>query len=184
MAKNGYIINGDFFSNHVSFRPPFYSCVGCMPDQVSSSFKKSRYWYDDDLINVKGITKQFNTDDGNDNASTDDDQQSNDYFHDDVVSISNSTSLTDDLSNYFASFVDDTLASISSGSNATTNTADDGANETQDDARRMLLQEDNRRVLAADPSLVEVRLHIELLYCLHFIHSSFHIANPWLPFPD
>jgi hypothetical protein len=171
VAKNGFIINGDFFSNHVSFRPPFYSCVGCMPDQVSSSFKKSRYWYDDDLINVKGITKQFTTDDGNDNTSgNNDDQLSNDDLYNDSLSNSNTTTLTDDLSNYFASFVDDTLASISSGSNATSTNTDDGVNETNNNARWLLTREDNnKRLLAAHPSVIKVRLHLSRHYCLYFL---------------
>jgi hypothetical protein len=105
-AKNGYIINGDFFSNHVSFRPPFYSCIGCMPDEISSSFKKSRYWYDDDLINVQGGNKKFVTDDTNDEiAAQSDDQFVNEYLNDDAALSTNSTSLTDDLSNYFASWM-------------------------------------------------------------------------------
>lgn len=157
-AKNGYIINGDFFSNHVSFRPPFYSCIGCMPDEISSSFKKSRYWYDDDLINVQGGNKKFVTDDTNDEiAAQSDDQFVNEYLNDDAALSTNSTSLTDDLSNYFASFVDDTLASISSSSNATV-TTDDGGNETQDEGNRFLIREDKYRVLSADQSVFEVRL--------------------------
>jgi hypothetical protein len=80
-----------------------------------------------------------------------DDQISNDDLY-------NDSTLMDDLSNYFASFVDDTLASISSGSNASSTSTDNGVNETKNNARRLLTREDdNRHLLAAHLSVIKVK---------------------------
>jgi len=50
----------------------------------------------------------------------------------------------------------DTLASISSGSNATSTSTDDGVNETNNNARWLLTREDdNKRLLAAHPSVIK-----------------------------
>lgn len=51
-ATNGYDINGYIFPTRVSFRPPFYTCDTCTPDQISDSFNKANSnWYDDYYIN-------------------------------------------------------------------------------------------------------------------------------------
>ena len=51
MRSDGYDINGYYLSTKVSFRPPFYSCQGCHPEEVSASFTKQySVWYDDDYI--------------------------------------------------------------------------------------------------------------------------------------
>ena len=67
--RQGYKINDEFFSSKVSFRPPFYSCLTCKPDEISESFsKQGTYWYDDD--NVANGRSQQKYDD----VVTDDDQ--------------------------------------------------------------------------------------------------------------
>ena len=36
---------------HVGFRPPFYSCSSCKPEEISEYFSKSgSYWLDDDAV--------------------------------------------------------------------------------------------------------------------------------------
>ena len=45
----GYNINGSYFNPHVGFRPPFYSCTTCKPNDISYYFTKDgSYWLDDD----------------------------------------------------------------------------------------------------------------------------------------
>jgi len=60
-SKKGYSINGYYFSSKVSFRPPFYSCQTCKPQEISNSFsKRGTYWYDDDAAaNGQQIYKYF-----------------------------------------------------------------------------------------------------------------------------
>lgn len=145
-AKNGYVINGDVFSNHVSFRPPFYSCVECLPQEISSTFQKYRYWYDDDYINVQGGKKQnIVMDDANDDLlMTDDAQQVNE------ANAANNSQLTDDLSNYFASYNDDTLATMN---NLTATNNDYQANANQ--SNRQLILKPKIRRLSIDPTVSE-----------------------------
>jgi hypothetical protein len=47
----------------VSFRPPFYSCQSCLPEEISDQFTK-RYsaWYDDDYISRQGKKQSYNDD--------------------------------------------------------------------------------------------------------------------------
>eukprot|EP01082_Thalassiosira_pseudonana_P009479 g8409.t1 g8409 contig3:21366-23731(-) len=61
--NNGYDLNGYFLSNKVSFRPPFYSCQSCLPEEISDQFTK-RYsaWYDDDYISRQGKKQSYNDD--------------------------------------------------------------------------------------------------------------------------
>ena len=76
--RKGYEINGYLFSSKVSFRPPFYSCLTCKPNEISETFsKQGTYWYDDDAVaNGMGRSKY---DDVVDDAVMDD------YFsHDDT----------------------------------------------------------------------------------------------------
>jgi hypothetical protein len=55
MTKDGYYVGDYFMSNKVSFRPPFYSCQTCHPDQVSATFSKANTaWYDDYYISKHG----------------------------------------------------------------------------------------------------------------------------------
>lgn len=54
-AKDGYYVGDYFVSNKVSFRPPFYSCQTCLPNQVSDTFSKEyTVWYDDEYIGANG----------------------------------------------------------------------------------------------------------------------------------
>lgn len=53
-SSKGYEINGYTFSTKTSFRPPFYSCQTCKPNQISETFLKKNYWYDDDYISQYG----------------------------------------------------------------------------------------------------------------------------------
>ena len=98
-ATKGYEINGYYFSTHVSFRPPFYSCQTCSPDEVSETFnKKGGNWYDDDYISSYG-TKKDNSDTTDDKAS-DADKKGDDYFNDDAnLSSNDDVAATDDAKN-------------------------------------------------------------------------------------
>lgn len=80
-SSKGYDINGYTFSTRVSFRPPFYSCRTCVPQQISETFKKQYYWYDDDYISEFG--KKMNNKAKNDD---DDDDYLDDggYAYDDL----------------------------------------------------------------------------------------------------
>ncbi|KAL7549908.1 hypothetical protein ACHAWF_013167 [Thalassiosira exigua] len=71
---DGYDLDGYFISNKVSFRPPFYSCQSCIPEQVSNTFSKQySAWYDDDYISTNGQRQKYNADDDA-NANAQDDQ--------------------------------------------------------------------------------------------------------------
>ena len=78
----------------MSFRPPFYSCLDCAPEEISDTFnKRSTNWYDDDFIsknryNQNNQKKNQNNQNGNGNAddgSGNDDayKTANDDVHDD-----------------------------------------------------------------------------------------------------
>ena len=61
--KDGYTINQYFLSNKVSFRPNFYSCQSCLPDEISDTFsKRYSHWYDDDYISRMGQKQQYQDD--------------------------------------------------------------------------------------------------------------------------
>lgn len=63
MKGDGYDLNGYYLSTKVSFRPPFYSCQGCSPEEVSGSFTKQyTAWYDDDYISGQGQKRQYDDD--------------------------------------------------------------------------------------------------------------------------
>jgi len=88
-SSKGYDVNGYLLSTKVNFRPPFYSCQGCKPEEISNSFNKKNYWYDDDYINSQKNQKQNDDggdadgeDDGNgDDGNGDDDDN---YYDDDT----------------------------------------------------------------------------------------------------
>jgi len=91
-SSKGYEINGYLFSTRVSFRPPFYSCLNCVPEEVSETFnKKSGNWYDDDYIAQYG-RKQNDDDQGN---------QGDDYLNDDTYLYSNDDVNRDDDARYY-----------------------------------------------------------------------------------
>ena len=58
-VKKGYLVDGDYFSTKVSFRPPFYKCKQCHVSSISDTFtKQGTYWYDDDAVaNGKQLAK-------------------------------------------------------------------------------------------------------------------------------
>lgn len=64
-ATRGYLIGDSVISTKVSFRPDFYSCLSCAPEQVAFTFNKNNSnWYDDDYIGTHGTSnKQSNDDD-------------------------------------------------------------------------------------------------------------------------
>jgi hypothetical protein len=77
-ATKGYDINGYIFPTRVSFRPPFYTCDSCSPEEISDTFNKANgNWYDDYYISQNG-KKNGN---GNGKGQDDDDdayQKAND----------------------------------------------------------------------------------------------------------
>jgi hypothetical protein len=92
-ATRGYLIGDSLFETKVSFRPPFYSCLTCIPDDISGTFNKlSSNWYDDDYISAHGqkaaaedYANNVNTTEeaqSDNNSST---TKSDDYYHDDVL---------------------------------------------------------------------------------------------------
>lgn len=94
--KDGYLINNYFLSNKVSFRPNFYSCQSCLPDEISDTFsKRYSHWYDDDYISRMG-QKQTYEDDAVD-------------VEEEYDAASNATNATDDGAYYQAN--DDIYAS-------------------------------------------------------------------------
>jgi hypothetical protein len=101
-STTGYEIKGYTFSTRVSFRPPFYTCQTCKPDEISDTFnKKSNTWYDDDYISEHG-SKQG--DDENDEEEEGDDKNNNnkngdDYFQDDAYLSANDDVNYDDYYN-------------------------------------------------------------------------------------
>ena len=54
-ATRGYDFGNYYIPSKVSFKPEFYSCLTCSPDQISQTFNKvNSNWYDDDRISVYG----------------------------------------------------------------------------------------------------------------------------------
>jgi len=97
-SSKGYEINGYYFSTRVSFRPPFYACQACSPDQVSDTFnKKNGNWYDDDYIAEHGSKNNNNDDDKEENDDEEgDDYYGDDYFGDDTYMYANDDVARDD----------------------------------------------------------------------------------------
>ena len=72
-ARKGYDLgDGVTISSQVSFRVPFYSCMTCVPPEISGTFnKRNGNWYDDDYISTYGM-KQGDYGDPNDDNQADD----------------------------------------------------------------------------------------------------------------
>ena len=50
-ASRGYDIGGYLVPSKVTFKPDFYSCLTCSPDEISGTFNKmNENWYDDDRM--------------------------------------------------------------------------------------------------------------------------------------
>ena len=92
-AKDGTYVGDYLISNKVSFRPPFYSCQSCLPDEVSATFSKSgTAWYDDDYISEHGKKTYNNEEEGNDDGNQYDDAngyyvKADDYTMDDQYNM-------------------------------------------------------------------------------------------------
>jgi hypothetical protein len=51
-ANRGYDLGGYGVPSKVTFKPEFYSCLTCTPEEISGTFNKMNdNWYDDDRIN-------------------------------------------------------------------------------------------------------------------------------------
>lgn len=88
-ARKGYNIGETYISTKISFKPPFYSCLTCQPEEISATFnKKNGNWYDDDSIN------QYSNNNENENQQqANDDRYQDDYFDDKYLAAN------DDVSN-------------------------------------------------------------------------------------
>lgn len=97
-ASRGYKIGDKMISTKVSFRPEFYSCLSCSPEQISYTFnKRNSNWYDDDYIGTHGNSnKQSNSS----NSGQGDDATGNST--DDAVVDDQYYSNNDDYKNYQA----------------------------------------------------------------------------------
>ena len=103
-------------NSQVSFRPAFYNCQSCLPDQISDTFSKQNAWYDDDYISEYGYKQGFNQQNGgNDNG---DDAAGDDAAKDDVYAV--------DDANYYAKG-DDTTVYYDDANNG--DDGDDGNNK-------------------------------------------------------
>ena len=92
-ASRGYLIGDNVLSTKVSFRPPFYSCMTCAPDDISGTFnKKAGNWYDDDFINYSN--KKQNNNEAQDNAEGDD-AAADDLYDDQYRSANDDVSYDD-----------------------------------------------------------------------------------------
>jgi len=163
--KNGYLLGEFEFSNRVSFRPPFYSCLSCKPEKISDTFHKDNNWYDDYLINVQGGNKVYAYDDdsNNDNSNINDDVNATAAYYssngDDANNAYYVANNGDDAKNdaytsqYFQQADDDVSKNYKSNN--------DDANKyyaaKTDDASNAAANDDagNRRSLLAAPSAVE-----------------------------
>lgn len=100
-SSKGYIVNGALISSTVSFRPPFYNCDGCQPEQISDTFNLLKVsWYDDDYISQHGEKQDYAAEE--DDAAEEEEQnqqenQQDDYFNDDFAD--DYYSANDDVSN-------------------------------------------------------------------------------------
>ena len=164
-ATKGFDINGYIFQTRVSFRPPFYTCDSCSPDEISDTYNKANgNWYDDYYISQNG--KSNNNNNGNDDNDNDDGNGNDAYqrANDDVPRDDDYAYPNQDY-NYNA-FVDDDNYYAADDANANNANGDDRYNHNDDyyndDAggrfRHRLLQtkETIASVAAAAPGQLEV----------------------------
>lgn len=89
-SAKGYEINGVTFSSSVSFRPPFYTCQTCKPNEISETFnKRAVSWYDDDYIRENGAAQSGNDDDEDEDEQQNKNKNEDDYYHDDAYLAAN-----------------------------------------------------------------------------------------------
>lgn len=90
-ANRGYLVDGQLISSKISFKPPFYSCLTCQPEQISGTFNKmNSNWYDDDYISGNGAN------DGDD-AADDEEEAGDDFYKDDGYFDDGYMSANDDV---------------------------------------------------------------------------------------
>lgn len=83
-ATRGFLLGDAVIDSKVSFRPPFYSCLTCSPEEISATFnKKSGAWYDDDYIVEHGNKQNQDDDDEVEEEEEDDGKGDDAYYQDD-----------------------------------------------------------------------------------------------------
>jgi hypothetical protein len=98
-ATRGYKLGDKMISTKVSFRPEFYSCLSCSPEQVAYTFnKRNSNWYDDDYIGTHGSSNKNSNEDGDNDGQVDDDLSTN--ITDDTAVDDQYYSNNDDYKNY------------------------------------------------------------------------------------
>jgi hypothetical protein len=110
-ATKGYLIGSNYFPTKVSFKPPFYSCLNCAPEEISYTFSRENgNWYDDDYISQQYKSKNKNqnnavaaSDDQYLTANDDITSGSSGYSASGYSSNGNNRLLTVDISNITAS---------------------------------------------------------------------------------
>jgi hypothetical protein len=96
-SSRGYEINGYYLSTRVSFKPPFYNCQACIPNQISETFnKKNGNWYDDDYISEHGKKDASYYNKNNEDEKEQDDFYGDDYYSDDTYMYANDDVLNGD----------------------------------------------------------------------------------------
>jgi len=103
-STKGYEVRGNLISSHVSFRPPFYTCEACRPDEISETFNKlAGNWYDDDYIAEHGSKRENqddeNQNDGNDDGNDDGNAQNAQTYYDDYFADDGYLAANDDVNN-------------------------------------------------------------------------------------
>jgi hypothetical protein len=164
-ATKGYDINGYIFPTRVSFRPPFYTCDSCTPDEISDTFNKANgNWYDDYYISQNGNKKNGN---GNNNKNYNDDANGDDDANDAYQQANDDVNNGDD---YYQE--DDGGNKNDDGGN--NNNGDDRYNWNDDfyndDGGRRFLQQkqpySSSKILspveAAAPGVLEVRIYMSI----------------------
>jgi len=127
-------------TSQVSFRPPFYSCQGCHPEEVSGTFS-TRYsaWYDDDYISTTGQKRVYSSNNqGGDNANggANDDQGGGDDDAAGAQTDDGGTSYyqqNDDYYNYAAATDDVANNDDAAGNAAANDDANNGDHEVNTD---------------------------------------------------
>ncbi|KAL7529311.1 hypothetical protein ACHAXR_002892 [Thalassiosira sp. AJA248-18] len=126
MKSDGYDLNGYYLSSKVSFRPPFYSCQSCLPEEVSNTFSKQySAWYDDDYISKYSQKQSYNN--GQDEEVDEENDDANNNYDD-----ANAAAQTDDGSYYQQN--DDTYNYAANYDDANNNGDDAAQNYYNDDA--------------------------------------------------
>jgi hypothetical protein len=119
------MVGDELISAKVSFKPPFYSCLTCSPQELSGTFnKRSGNWYDDDYISETGKSQsqQSNNQDEDEN---DNDQEA---AYDDQYRAAN-----DDVNNAGDDYYGGRQLTASYLTASTDSGKDDDANTSGDD---------------------------------------------------